>query len=533
MIHRTGSSSEPLADRAPVVESVCDPELVRRLVADVCGSGSTFRLSPFDERKIADIPESSTDDVLRAFAGARKAQEEWAAVPVRRRAQVLLRLHDLLLARQEEILDLVQLETGKTRLHALEEVLAAAVVVRHYGRTAHSYLRPRRRGGAIPGITRTVQVRHPVGVVGQIVPWNYPLALTVSDALPALAAGNAVVTKPDTQSALSTLWVRELLVEAGLPQEVWCTVIGEGPVVGRAVVEHADYVCFTGSTRTGREVGRRAADRLVGCSLELGGKNAMVVFEDADLDRAVDGALRGCFASAGQLCMSIERLYLHEAVAADFLAAFAERTAALRLGADLAYGPDMGSLVSHQQLRTVREHVEDAVAKGAEVLAGGRPRPDLGPLFHEPTVLTGVDASMRVFAEETFGPVVSVYRFADESEAAALANGTDYGLNASVWTRDGARGRAFAALLRTGMVNVNESYASAFGSVGSPMGGRKSSGLGRRHGAEGIQRFTESQTIAQQRLVPMAPFALGPLRVEGYAAFMTSSLRLLKRLRLR
>jgi succinate-semialdehyde dehydrogenase/glutarate-semialdehyde dehydrogenase len=450
---------------------------------------------------IADVPQSTPHDVAVAVAAARAAQRPWARTPMGHRRRVMEHLHDLVLEHRDPLLDLIQLESGKARAHAFEEVVDVALVARHYGRRAAAYLAPHRSAGILPWLTQAVTTHHAVGVVGIVTPWNYPLTLPVSDSVPALMAGNAVVLRPDPQTALTALYGARLLTEAGLPESLLQVVVGEGPTVGQAVVEQADYVCYTGSTDTGRQVGQTAAARLVGASLELGGKNSLYVRADAHPGRAAEGAVRSCFGSAGQLCVHSERVLLHADVADAFLARFVPAVRRMRLGTDLAYGIDMGSLLGRRQLERTRAHLDDAVAKGASVLAGGRARPDIGPYVHEPTVLDGVTPDMACRDEETFGPLVAVYRVGSDEEAVALANDTAYGLNASIWTRDVAAGRRLAVRIRAGTVNINEGYAAAWSATGAPMGGMGDSGVGRRHGPEGIRKYTESQNVTSQRLI--------------------------------
>jgi succinate-semialdehyde dehydrogenase / glutarate-semialdehyde dehydrogenase len=459
--------------------------------------------APFTGEVFGMVPAAQQADVELAVARARAAQPAWAARSFAERSRIFLRFHDLLLARQKEVLNLIQLETGKARRHAFEEVLDSAVVCRYYARHAKNLLRPHRRQGAFPVLTKTWEVRVPYGVVGCIVPWNYPLNLAVTDAAAALMAGNAVVLKPDHQTTFTALWAIALLREAGLPPEVLQVVTGEGALVGPMLIDRVDYVMFTGSTRTGKLVARPAADRLIGCSLELGGKNPMIVLADADLEAAVEGAIRGCFSGAGQLCISIERIYVDASKFDAFVSRFAARAQSLKLGAALDFSIEMGSLTSQRQLDTVEDHVRDAVSKGATLQCGGRRRPALGPLFYEPTILTKVNESMKLYADETFGPVVAVYPFAGVEEAVERANATRYGLNASIWTRNAAAALRLAKRIRSGSVNINEAYTATWGSVDAPVGGMKESGLGCRHGAEGILKFTEPQTIAAQRLMPL------------------------------
>jgi succinate-semialdehyde dehydrogenase/glutarate-semialdehyde dehydrogenase len=374
-------------------------------------------------------------------------------------------------------------------------------------------------------------------VIGMISPWNYPLYLAVGDVIPALLAGNGVVSKADSQTPLTLLWTRALMAEAGLPQDVWHVVVGPGAVIGDALIGSVDgtagvdHICFTGSTPTGRHVGRRAGEMLIAASLELGGKNPLVVLEDADVEKAAAGCVAAAFANTGQMCIHIERVIVHDDVYDAFRDAVVAATEALTLGQAFDYSVDVGSLASESQLATVRRHVDDAVAAGATVLAGGRHRPDLGPLVYEPTVLEGVDAAMPVCLEETFGPVISLYRVGSEAEAVAKANEGRYGLSASVWSRNTRAAEALAHQVRAGSVNVNDGAAAAAGSIEAGMGGMGDSGLGRRHGAEGMRKYTESQTVATQRLV-----ALGPpsgMALEKFVGLGNAQLRLLRRLRVR
>jgi len=486
--------------------------------------------APFTGDELGRIAAGCSEDVQIAVTRAGAAQPAWAALPFTDRSRIFLRFHDLLLKRQDEVLDLIQFETGKARRHAFEEILDTAVVSRYYAFRAERLLRPRRRKGALPLLTKTLEFRSPIGVVGFIIPWNFPLTLAITDAIPALLAGNTAVLKPDPQTSFTALWTLDLLRQCGLPADVCSVVTGEGHLLGPALVERADSIMFTGSTRVGRLVAQQAAGRLIGCPLELGGKNPMLVLADADVSAAVDGAIRGCFAGAGQVCVSVERIYVHESIYERFLELFAERTAQLKLGSAFDYSVDMGSMTTERQFHSIEEHVTDAVKKGARVVAGGHWRPDLGPLFYEPTILTGVRPGMKAYAEETFGPVVSVYSFASEDEAIERANDTPYGLNASIWTRKGRGALFLARRIRTGSVNINESYAATWGSIDSPFGGWKESGLGARHGAEGILKFTKAQTVAAQRFTPISP-ARG-VNPATHARWMTRLVKLVRRTRL-
>lgn len=456
---------------------------------------------------------------------AREAQRTWSRVPVEQRAALARRFAALVYRNQDEVLDSIQSETHKNRLSAFEEAVDAAQLAHFYGRRGPGLLRARRRRGAIPFLTKAVEHHRPVGVVGVITPWNYPFTLPASDVIPALIAGNSVVLLPDAATPHTAELVARLLAEAGLPEGVLTLVHGGGRIHGDALVAEADFIMFTGSTAVGRTVAEKCAARLIGFSGELGGKNPMLVLRDADVSGAARAAVRACFSNSGQLCVSIERIYVVAELHDRFIAEFADRTRAMSLGAGTNWDIDMGPLISETQADRVAAQVDDAVRRGATVVTGGRRRPDLSPTFYEPTILTGVTNEMTLGAGETFGPVVAVYRVADDAEAIRRANDSEYGLNASIWT---GRPDSIAEHIHSGTVTVNEGFSASWASHGAPMGGMRSSGMGRRHGRDGILKYTEAQTVAVQRIAGIAP--LGHQSNQSYARMLNRLLSIWNRL---
>ena len=510
------------------VEAVTEEHrTVRGLTGLVTKADERERLTieePYSGDPIGAIPLCDEADVELAVERAQEAQQAWAERSPEERAEVLKEFRKLVLDRREELMDIVQLETGKARRTAFEEIQVVAMTAGYYSHRAEKYLASEKRQGAIPGLTETTVHHQPVGVAGLISPWNFPFELALSDALPGLLAGNAIVLKPAEQTSYTALYGKKLLEEAGLPSDLFQVVTGTGEDVGPSLTESADYIGFTGSTATGRIVAEQAGRNLTKASLELGGKNPAIVFEDADFDRAVPGLVNGAYSNTGQLCIAIERIYVHESRYEEFVDRFVAATEDVELGATYDFGPEVGSMVSKEQLEKVVAHVEDAKSQGATVHTGGEARPDIGPYFYEPTVLTDVEMDMDLCCDETFGPVVSIYPFSDTEEAIAEANDTNYGLNGSVWTEDLDFGREVAQQIRAGTVNVNDAYGPTYASIDAPMGGMKDSGIGRRHGREGILKYTESQTVAVQKGQGMAapdgvPFWL-------YAKVTSGALRL-------
>jgi acyl-CoA reductase-like NAD-dependent aldehyde dehydrogenase len=508
------------------------PDLYASLIDDVVASGPDRVQvpSPRTGEVHHSLPRSSSTDVRDAVARARLAQLAWARAGFAYRRKVLLRAHDLLLSRSELLLDLVQTESGKTRGQALEEVFQAASVTRYNALEASRALRGRRTRSGLPTLVTTRVKYRPKGVAGVITPWNYALSLAAMDVVPALAAGCAVVQKADDQGALSILALRRAFIEAGVPEALWAVVTGSADEAGEALTDSVDYICFTGSTATGRRIAEKAGRRLVGASLELGGKNAMIVLDDVDPERAAADAAYACFAAMGQLCVSIERIYVHRRVAGPFIAAFIARLESAKLGNALDYTSDFGSLASAAQLERVRAHLDDALANGATVLTGGEPRPEVGPWAFSPTVLTAVTPAMRVYADETFGAIASLYLVDSDEEAVIAANASEYGLNASVLTRSPARARRIADALAAGSVNLGEGYRGAFSSVAAPMGGVKASGLGRRNGPEGLRRFVDPVTISRATGVLQLPRTGAEFsRLAGPFLLLARVLRVLRR----
>lgn len=477
--------------------------------------------NPATGETIAHVPDLNAADIAQIVERARDASASWAATSFKERARLMIAWRRWLVDHREDLIDIVVAENGKTREDArLAELFYLADSLGYWAKAAPKLLADEQVDAHSPLLLgRTVSVTYdPLGVVGIIAPWNYPLTLSIGDAIPALMAGNSVVIKPSDVTPLATTRMVEAAREVGFPEGVLQIATG-GPQAGIALVDTVDMIMFTGSTATGRKVAARCGERLIPCSLELGGKDPLIVLEDADVARAANVAVEWSMRNAGQICLSVERAYVAAPVYDEFVERVTEQVKALRLGAPGENGSvDVGAITSPAQLDIIERHVGDAVDKGARVLAGGKRRPGPGQFF-EPTVLVDVDHTMQCMTEETFGPTLPIMKVSGEEEAIRLANDSQYGLGSSVFTKDLDRGRRVAAQLRAGSTWVNDAIMSYLATE-APMGGAKDSGLGHRHGVQGIRKYTQPHTVlvakhVLRRELTMFPNAKGRGRVLG------------------
>ncbi|MCU1284739.1 MAG: Succinate-semialdehyde dehydrogenase [Acidobacteriales bacterium] len=470
-----------------------------------------FSTDPATGKVLREFECASSEEVAAAVDHAQSAQKLWREVSFSERISVFRRFQTELHRRKDEVAAQISLEAGKPQVEALlTEVLVVLDAASFYIRYAKSFLRPERVPHGNPALKtkRGYLLREPQGVVGIISPWNYPFSIPSCDVLAALIMGNAVVLKPSELTPSAALLLRELFNTAGLPPDIFQVVIGDGLTGAALTTATIDKLIFTGSVPTGRRIATAAAERLLSIVLELGGKDPMLVLEDADLDIASSAAVWGAFMNAGQTCLSVERCYVHRKIHDRFVELCVEKTKRLRVGRGSDPESEIGPMINQQQLNIIESHVADALAHGARVLTGGKRLPELGPNFYAPTILVDVKHNVgsnvaRILIEETFGPVLPIIPFDTEEEAIALANDSDFGLSASVWTRNRPRGEAIAAKIEAGTVMVND-VITCFGISEAPHGGVKSSGLGRTHGRSGLEEMVRTKYIDAE-LLPSIP----------------------------
>lgn len=443
------------------------------------------------------VPDQGPDEVRAAVARARAAFDAWGRLSFYERTLHLLAVRDLMLDRAEHLVDVICAETGKLPAEAvLTELLVTCELIEFYGKRGAKALRPERVSSGTMVHKRSLRWYEPMGVVGVISPWNYPFTLTMAPTITALFAGNTVVLKPSEITPLVGLEVGKLFADVGAHPDLVQVVTGGGRTGDALVRAGVQKVCFTGSVATGKKVAAAAAETLTPVVLELGGKDPMVVCDDADIDRAVNGALWGAFSNSGQTCVAIERVYVQERLYDEFVDKARQRTDRIRQG-DGA-NEDIGSMTSESQLEIVERQVADAVAKGAKVLTGGRRIPGKPGWWYEPTVIVDVDHDMDLMRDETFGPVLPIMKVRDDDEAVAFANDSRYGLNSSVWTRDDERGKRIAARIQAGNVCINDALVN-YGVAALPFGGVKESGMGRVHGIDALRDFSVEKSVVLDR----------------------------------
>jgi acyl-CoA reductase-like NAD-dependent aldehyde dehydrogenase len=469
--------------------------------------------NPATGEVIASVPALRVEDVAGVVARARAAQPAWEALGFEGRGRILRRAQKWVIENADRVARTIVSENGKAYEDALmAEVGYAAGAFGFWAKNAPKFLADERIRSSSPFVMgRKLVVRYaPVGVVGVIGPWNYPLTNSFGDCIPALAAGNACVLKPASLTPLTSLFMAEGLRECGLPEDVFIVAAGGGDV-GAEMIDHVDAVMFTGSTEVGKKVMERAAKTLTPVGLELGGKDPMLVLADADLERAANAAVHYSMQNGGQTCISVERVYVEEPAYDEFVGKVESKLRALRQGVPGDPGSvDIGAVTSPPQVDLIDGHVRDAVAKGARAVVGGHRGSGPGD-FYEPTLLLDVDHSMECMTEETFGPTLPVMKVRDAEEGVRLANDSPYGLQASVWTKDTAKGERLARMIEAGVVCVNDAQIN-YVALELPMGGWKESGLGARHGADGIRKYTKRQALLVTRFAPKRELHMLPYK---------------------
>lgn len=459
-------------------------------------------VNPATGETLREFECATESEVHDAVLRARQAQERWVQVDVRKRIDVLRRFQQELLQQKRQIAECISREQGKPVAEALTtEVLVVLDAVRFLIQNTFPMLRdePVPHGSLATKLKRGTLLREPYGVIGIISPWNYPFSIPATEALAAIVAGNSVLLKPSELTSLSAFELESLLKTAGLPAGVFQVLPGDGSTGAALVAAKIDKLIFTGSVSTGKRIATAAAERLLPVVLELGGKDPMVVLDDADLEVASSAAIWGAFVNAGQACLSVERCYVHRSLYEKFLNTCVEKVQKLRVGPSSDRETDVGPMIHERQLLIVESHVKDGIARGARLLAGGRRLSELGRNFYAPTVLADMTHEMQAMREETFGPLLPVMPFDNDQQAIALANDSEYGLAASIWTRNHARGEQLAQRIHAGTVMVND-VISCFGISEAPHGGVKSSGIGRTHGQFGLEETVRIKYVDVDRI---------------------------------
>jgi succinate-semialdehyde dehydrogenase/glutarate-semialdehyde dehydrogenase len=480
--------------------------------------------NPATGAEVGRVPAMTVEDVTDAVASARAAFEKWRTTSFAERSRLVMIAREVILAEMDEIAHLISAESGKPFGEAISMELAPVLdLMQYFARNAERLLRPAKIAIGLYGLLGRSSriVYHPLGVVGIIPAWNFPFSIPLGEAVMALMAGNTVVIKPSELTPMIGLKIGEVFVKAGFPANAVQIVTGDGRT-GAALVDAApDKVMFTGSVATGKKIAAAAAKNLTSVVLELGGKDPMIVFADANLELAAGAAVWGAFCNSGQACSSVERLYVEESAAAELTRKIIEKTSRLKQDTGDKETTSVAAMSSERQIKVVEDHVDDFRAAGAKIEAGGRRNPDLEGLFYEPTIITNANNDMRGMQEETFGPTLPIATFSTEEEAVRLANDSEFGLTASVWTRDAAKGKRVAERIEAGTVCVNEVlYTHGIGQT--PWGGFMNSGRGRTHGREGLMELVQPQHIHTNHLALLPDawwFPYSPNAVETFRGF--------------